>query len=182
MKKAGDMRGKRKRERILVSRCLLGERVRYDGRACLLDDPRLRLWQREGRLVPVCPERDGGLPTPRPPAEIVGGEGEDVLEGRAQVITSEGEDVTAAFLKGAEAILHTAIREDCHLALLKAQSPSCSCCGIYDGTFTGVLKEGRGVAAAQLARHGITAFDERHLNALEEALARLEKSHEDDEK
>ena len=170
------------RLRILISRCLLGEPVRYDGNSRPLNDPRLRRWQKEGRLIPVCPEHDGGLPTPRPPAEIVGGEGEDVLDRRARVINEKGADVTAAFLKGAHTALKAAQAAGCRFALLKARSPSCGCCGIYDGTFTGTLKQGRGVTAALLTRHGITVFDETKLNALEEALAREENGPDAEEK
>ncbi|NVZ75134.1 DUF523 domain-containing protein, partial [Pseudomonas gingeri] len=91
-------------QKILVSRCLLGHLVRYDGGA---SGPyaQLAAWQAEGRVVALCPEVAGGLPTPRAAAEIPGGQGVQVLEGRARVITTEGEDVSAAFLDGARQAL-----------------------------------------------------------------------------
>ena len=87
-------------QKILVSRCLLGHRVRYDGGASGPFD-QLATWQAEGRVVAVCPEVAGGLPTPRPSAEIPGGQGMDVWEGRAQVLTADGQDFSEAFLDDA---------------------------------------------------------------------------------
>ena len=83
--------------KVLVSRCLLGHRVRYDGGA---SGPYAQLaqWQAEGRVIALCPEVAGGLPTPRAAAEIPGGQGVEVLAGKAAVITTEGEDVTEAFV------------------------------------------------------------------------------------
>src|SRR4051794_27016878 len=95
-------------ERILVSACLLGRPVRYDGTGRRSDDALLTLWRDQGRLVPVCPEMDGGLPVPRPAAEISGGSGDDVLDGRAQVLTRDGTDVTAHFVAGARRSLDQA--------------------------------------------------------------------------
>jgi len=95
--------------RILVSACLLGRPVRYDGRGKPLADERLAAWQARGRIVPLCPEGAGGLPTPRPPAEIEpGATAAEVLEGRARILTATGEDVTAPFLAGARIALDTA--------------------------------------------------------------------------
>ena len=91
-------------EKILISRCLLGHAVRYDGGASGPFD-QLAAWQAEGRVVAICPEVAGGLPTPRPSAEIPGGQGIDVWEGRAQVLTAAGEDFSAAFLDGARQAL-----------------------------------------------------------------------------
>ena len=87
-------------EKILVSRCLLGHRVRYDGGAHGPFD-QLGAWQAEGRIVPLCPEVAGGLPTPRPAAEISGGQGVQVWSSQARVLTEAGEDVTAQFVDGA---------------------------------------------------------------------------------
>ena len=91
-------------QKILVSRCLLGHRVRYDGGAHGPFD-QLQRWLDEGRVVALCPEVAGGLPTPRPPAEIRGGQGGAVLDGRQPVLTIDGEDVTAAFVDGAELVM-----------------------------------------------------------------------------
>ena len=153
-------------DRILISACLLGRPVRYDGAGKLLVDPRLDRWQAEGRLVQACPELMGELPVPRPAAEIAGGSGADVLAGRARVVTSTGEDVTAAFVAGAEATLALARRNGCAYALLIDRSPSCGSLQIYDGSFSGQRMVGEGVTAALLAAHGIAVFADHELDRL----------------
>lgn len=120
-------------------------------------------WRAEGRLVPFCPEVAGGLPVPRPPAEIVGGDGADVLDGAARVVADTGEDVTEAFVAGARLALETARRAGARVALLKESSPSCGSRMIYDGTFTGTWVAGDGVTAALLEREGIRVFGEEGL-------------------
>jgi uncharacterized protein YbbK (DUF523 family) len=157
-------------DRILISACLLGRPVRYDGSGKLLADPRLDRWLAEGRLVPICPELVGGLAVPRPSAEITGGSGDDVLAGRARVVTATGEDVTAAFLAGAEAALDLARRNGCVHALLIDRSPSCGSLKIYDGTFSGRRIAGAGVTAALLAAHGIGVFADHEIDRLAKAL------------
>src|SRR6056297_2680160 len=101
----------RKSGKILVSACLAGRKTRYDGAAPVVD-PLLRQLMAEDRLVLCCPEVDGGLPVPRPPAEICGGDGEAVWKGQAQVVNRAGEEVTAAFRKGAENALRLARTHD----------------------------------------------------------------------
>ncbi|MFE6054205.1 DUF523 domain-containing protein [Kitasatospora sp. NPDC056446] len=140
-------------EPIVVSACLAGVPCRYDGRA-RTSDGALRLVE-EGRAVVVCPERAGGLPTPRPPAEIVGGDGADVLDGRARVVDATGTDRTGEFLAGARAALDAAEAAGARRAVLMARSPSCGCGQVYDGTFGGELRPGDGVTAALLRRAGI---------------------------
>lgn len=138
---------------VLVSACLAGRHCRFDGGANL-DDEVARLVA-EGRAILVCPEADGGLPTPRPPAEIVGGTGDDVLDGRARVVTADGADVTAAYLAGAQVALEAARQAGATRAILKARSPSCGVGHIYDGSFTRTRRPGEGVTAALLRRSGI---------------------------
>lgn len=140
--------------KVIVSACLLGVRCRYDG-----GDSRNETaieQQKQHKLIPVCPEEAGGLPTPRPPAEIVGGDGNDVLDGKAKVMTADGTDVTAAYLKGARHALEVAQSNKATHVILKARSPSCGCGDIYDGTFSGTLTSGDGVTTALLKRYGIT--------------------------
>ena len=160
------------RHKVLVSACLLGQPVRYDGRASGHPDL-LQRWQAEGRVVPLCPEVAGGLPTPRPPAEIPGGQGGDVLDGGAQVLTVAGEDVSAAFLAGAQQALALVRRYDIRVAVLKAGSPSCGNRLTYDGTFTGVKVPGEGVTTALLRREGVQVFSELELEEAQRALAAL---------
>lgn len=151
-------------ERVLVSACLLGRPVRYDGGSKPRADRILLRWQVEGRLVSCCPEVEGGLPVPRPPAEISSGT-------PLRVCAIDGADVTEPFLRGAEAALAAARRYDVKMAVLKEDSPSCGSTRIYDGTFTGRSVAGSGVTTRLLERHGIRVFSE---HALDEAAGYLE--------
>lgn len=161
-------------ERILVSSCLAGRPVRYDGAAKPVAGGPFERWRAEGRLVPFCPEVSGGLPIPRPPAEIVGGDGGDVLDGTARVLTGGGADVTGEFLRGARLALDAARRAGARLALLKEGSPSCGGHRVYDGAFTGTSVPGSGVTTALLRRSGIRVFTEDELDALQALLSDLE--------
>jgi len=161
--------------RVLVSACLLGEEVRYNGASALVSSPVLARWLAEGRVIRFCPEVAGGLGVPRPAAEISGGGGDAVLDGQARVVTKAGADVTASFLRGAHAALDAAAAQNVRLAILKDGSPSCASEAIYDGTFSGVTHDGRGVTAALLERHGIRVFSERHLPEAADYLHRLEQ-------
>lgn len=144
---------------LLVSACLAGIPCRWDGRATT--DPALVRAAQEGRAVPVCAERLGGLPTPRPPAEIVGGDGADVLAGRARVLTRDGDDVTEAFVEGAQMTVEAARHFGADTAVLQERSPSCGCGQVYDGTHSGRLVEGRGVTAAALEAAGVRVVAHR---------------------
>jgi len=159
-------------QKILVSRCLLGHRVRYDGGASGPFD-QLAQWLDEGRVIPLCPEVAGGLPTPRAAAEIPGGQGGQVLDGQALVITTEGEDVSAQFLSGAYQALELVREHGIRIAILKANSPSCGNLLTYDGTFRGVKVSGEGVTAALLRRHGVQVFSELELAEAAAALTTL---------
>ncbi|MGC5343247.1 DUF523 domain-containing protein [Streptomyces sp. DT24] len=141
-------------ESVLVSACLHGVPCRFDGRGKASDEVAAAVGER--RAVVFCPEVAAGLPTPRRPAEIVGGDGHDVLDGRARVVDDIGADVTAAFVDGARRALDVATRAGCAEALLMPRSPSCGRGTVHDGTFAGALREGDGVTAALLERHGIT--------------------------
>ena len=137
-------------ERVLVSSCLLGRPVRYDGRAKTSSSRILARWRAEGRLVPFCPELAGGLGVPRPPAELQDG----------RVVTVDGQNVTDAFTLGAELALAAARNAGVRVAVLKEGSPSCGSGRIADGTFGGGRIPGAGVTTALLRAHGITVFNE----------------------
>lgn len=142
-------------KKLIISACLLGESCRYDGKSkpCEgIEDLKKRF-----ELIPVCPECMGGLPTPRPPAE---------LQEDGRVVNREGADVTECYRKGAETVLEIARREGCDVALLKEKSPSCGKARIYDGSFAGRLTDGNGVCAALLLQNGIRVFGESELDAL----------------
>lgn len=155
--------------KVLVSACLLGQPVRYDGRSSGHPDL-LQLWQQQGRVVPLCPEVAGGLPTPRPPAEIPGGQGGAVLDGEARVVTVQGEDVSAEFLAGARLALELVRRHGIRVAVLKSGSPSCGNRQVYDGAFSGSKIDGEGVTSALLRREGVQVFSELELEAAARAL------------
>ena len=135
---------------VLVSACLAGRPCRYDGTPS--PDPEVVRMVAEGRAVAICPEEAGGLPTPRPPAELSGGDGLAALEGRARVVRFDGTDVTDAFVRGAAAAVELAVARGCHKAMLRAHSPSCGVSASYQD---GELRPGPGVAAAALAREGL---------------------------
>jgi uncharacterized protein YbbK (DUF523 family) len=149
--------------KVLVSACLLGEKVRYNGASAPTDSSILAQWLNEGRIVPFCPEVAGGLGVPRPAAEISGASGEAVLDGQASVITASQTDVTQHFLRAAQLALAAARSHNVRLAILKDGSPSCGSGSIYDGTFSGRKRSGHGVTTALLERHGIRVFSELHL-------------------
>ncbi len=141
-------------ERVLYSACLLGVRCAFDG--C---DRRAKLprgFPAAGEIpVPVCPEQLGGLPTPRVPAEIIGGTGFDVLDGSAGVFSRKGRDVTDAFLRGAREAVRVARITGCERAVLAEGSPSCGTDWHYDGSFSGRRVRGPGTTAAALVRAGL---------------------------
>ncbi|MEW5761579.1 MAG: DUF523 domain-containing protein [Bacillota bacterium] len=149
----------------LVSACLAGEACAYDGRAC--PSAAVQRLVREGRAIPVCPERLGGLPVPRPPAEIKNGSGEEVLTGRARVVNREGKDVTDAFVRGARTALDMARARGVRAAVLRSRSPACGYGEIYDGTFSGRLRPGNGVMAALLRAAGFRVLTEKEAEAQE---------------
>lgn len=146
---------------ILVSSCLLGIKAKYDGGKNSV--ARLIDLCPSGLVVPACPEQLGGSPTPRPPAEIKGGSGADVLTGLARVYTNQGNDLTGLFIEGAREVLQLCRRFQVRAAILKERSPSCGCNLIYDGTFQGVRVKGQGVTAALLTSEGISVCSEEEL-------------------
>ena len=147
--------------KVLVSSCLLGQPVRYDGQSKGLTSDILIKWLQEKRVVAFCPEVAGGLPTPRPPAEI----------NAEKVITSTGEDVTDEFQLGAVKALALCKAQQIKFALLKESSPSCGRNTIYDGSHKGVKVPGMGLTAEQLVQAGVQVFSEEQLPELVSALA-----------
>ena len=143
------------KEALLVSACLMGAPCRYDGGGKMLEG--LSRLEEIYDLIPVCGEVMGGMSTPRVASERVGD----------RVINREGEDVTEYFRRGAEEVLRIAEFCGAKKALLKERSPSCGSGRIYDGSFTGTLRDGWGVTAERLRDAGIAVFGE---SALEELL------------
>ena len=147
-------------EKVLVSACLLGQPVRYDGRS--LPCAAVIALAARYELVPVCPECLGGLPVPRIPSEI------DQSSDELRVMNARGEETTEAFLAGSRACVRIAQEHGCKLAILKANSPSCGSGTVYDGTFSGRLVSGNGVATRLLTSAGVQVIDENDVESFME--------------
>lgn len=162
-------------QKILVSSCLLGQKVRHSGQAAKVESEIIERWIAEGRVISICPEVSAGLGVPRPAAEIIGMNGFSVLDGFAVVLDNRGEDVTAQLVAGAQDVLQLAQTHGVRIAVLKDGSPSCGRTYIHNGQFRGVKKRGEpGVAAALLMRNGVSVFSEHQIAEAERELLRLE--------
>ena len=137
--------------KILISKCLLGCNCRYDGKNCL--NEKVVALQKDNEVFAICPEVEGGLPTPRQPGERV----------NDKVMAKNGADVTNEYMKGAQIALDIAKRENIDLAVLKSKSPSCGTGLIYDGTFTGGKIPGNGVTSELLQKNGFKVITEEEL-------------------
>lgn len=149
---------------ILVSACLLGVSCRYDGNAKQYNE--ITKLMKHAHLIPVCPEQLGGLPTPRPPAEIKDGRAitksrtADEQHNTKNDFTAFDTDVTVQYERGAQQVLLLAQKFNCKYALLKERSPSCGSGIIHDGSFTGALTAGYGITASLLKANGIRVYGE----------------------
>ena len=155
--------------KILVSSCLLGEDVKYDGgNNSVALNPKVSFSLKElfmdilceNEIYSFCPEVSGGLKTPRTPAEIIKRDKPFIVQ------TQNGEDVTINFLLGAKKALDLCMEEGIKVALLKANSPSCGNIKTYDGTFSNTLIDGVGLSAKLLKENGVTVFNEEELKEL----------------
>ncbi|WP_085901818.1 DUF523 domain-containing protein [Kiloniella majae] len=140
--------------KILVSACLMGKPVRYDGRYASKGLEKLQHLQKQGRIVLLCPEVAGGLPTPRAPAERIS----------ERIQDQTGKDYTDAFILGAEKALAMCQDHNIKIAILKEGSPSCGSDFIYDGSFTGTKINGSGIVTDLLRANGITVFSEHTID------------------
>lgn len=143
-------------ENLLISACLLGFSCKYSGGSNRLSDGQLARLRECFRLIPVCPETAGGLPTPREPSERLGD----------KVFSRQGRDVTEEYHEGAQTAVALARRYGCRAALLKEKSPSCGSGLIYDGSFTGRLTQGDGLAAERLKEAGLIIFGESDIELI----------------
>ena len=148
-----------KKETALISACLLGIPCQYDGNLAKIRLTKKEIENLDIHLVPVCPEQLSGLPTPRKPVEIKGGDGSDVLKKRAKVISQDGEDFTKQFILGAENVLKIAKTLKVTKMITQFRSPSCSSMEIYNGEFSHLLQLGLGVTAALLQSNDIDLLD-----------------------
>ena len=152
------MQDKSKRQRILISACLLGVHCRSDGKT--KQDRRVTKLLDEAICFLLCPEILAGFSIPRDRIEIKGGDGEDVLDSKAKVFTERGLDVTENILKAAKVILDFCKQAKVKKAIFKERSPSCGKNFIYDGSFSGKIIKGKGVVTALFQREGIEVISE----------------------
>lgn len=149
------------KRKILCSACLIGVKCRYDGQ--IKPNEKVLAMASEADLIPICPEQLGGQATPRPPAEIIGGDGKDVLNGKIKVKEPDGTDVTNCFISGAYETLKIAQILGVNEAILKQRSPSCGSGQIYDGTFTKKVVKGDGATTALLKQNGLKVISEEDI-------------------
>lgn len=152
-------------KKIGVSACLAGKICRYDGKYA--GNKTIEKFIKKNDVFTFCPEIQGGLPTPREQAEIQDGDGVDVWNNKSNVLTLNGKDVTEAFKKGACNALKMLQNKNISTVILKEGSPSCGCSIIYDGTFSGVKKNGAGVATALFRQNKILVYSDKGLNVQE---------------
>lgn len=150
-----------KEQKILISACLLGENVKYDGgHNDIRTDSFMRQLLKENLLVSICPEVEGGLETPRSPVELINN----------KAINQEGEDKTLFFEQGAQKALELCNKYNIKYAILKFRSPSCGSDIIYDGTFTHTFTQGDGITVKLLKKNGIKVYNEKNLEELKKVL------------
>ena len=142
----------------------MGQSVRYDATHCQQNNNYLVQWDADNKLFPFCPEVAGGMTVPRAAAEIVGGKGEGVLNGSAQVIDNLGNNVSQYFIDGAHKALEMCQINNISLAILTERSPSCGGQLIYNGLFNKTRIEGEGVTTALLRQQGILVFNQYQLH------------------
>jgi len=149
-------------DKILISRCFLGDNVRYNSVVLTHVHPLIRLWQQQKRFISICPEISGGLSVPREPAEI--------QQSTKEVITQSGINVSAQFKFGAQQALTLCQQHNIRFALLKESSPSCGSSFVYDGSFSNNKVLGEGVTSQLLTHHNINVFSEKTIERLEKLL------------
>lgn len=157
-------------KKVLVSACLLGNKVRYDGRSLLSSDGILEKWVEQGRVVSICPEVSSGMSIPRAPSEINNGDGYGVLAGNSSVFEANGNNVTDKFLLGANNTLAICKENNVEVAILAENSPSCGSSSIYRGDFSGAKIKGAGVTSALLISNGIKVFNQYQLEEAEKLI------------
>ena len=148
-----------KKENLLISSCLFGEYVRYDGNHNKIDGNLLDKLKFKYNLFPFCPEVEGGLAIPRVACEIIS-------NNPLEIIDKNGKNQTKAFLDGAQKTVNLCLDNNIKKAILKSNSPSCSSKFIYDGTFSSVKIEGVGATVQLLKKIDIKVFDEFEIEKL----------------
>ena len=155
----------KKKIKVLISACLLGDNVKYSGGNNLTPELVTLLEKYNVKIVKICPECFAGLTIPRVPSEIR----EDKVFGK------DGRDITEEFLTGAEKTYEVAKRKQVDFAILKERSPSCGSSYIYDGSFSGNVIQGQGLTAKKLSKENIIIFSEENLEEIKDYLEELNK-------
>ncbi|MDM8537779.1 DUF523 domain-containing protein [Desulfobacterales bacterium HSG17] len=162
-------------EKILVSACLVGAKVSYDGTDNYCNNMVFSKWLSEGRVVMVCPEVASGCSVPRPPVEIVGiNGGAGIFNGTSKAMTKDGTDVSEMFISGARIALDLALQNNIKIAIFKSKSPSCGSSKIYDGNFNKTIIDGDGVTVSLLKQNGIEVYSEKEISMVVKRLEVLE--------
>ncbi len=141
---------------ILISSCLLGENVRYDGGNCLITHSLLNKLEKKFNLISVCPELLAGMGVPRAPIEIKNNE----------IINEQGKKLTHLFDPVKDHIDALVKDKKIKIAVLKEFSPSCGSHQIYDGSFSGQIIDGEGIISKYLKELGVTVYSEKNLSKL----------------
>jgi len=155
------------KNKILISACILGENCRYDGKNC----SQQFLINANVEWLPVCPEVQGNLETPRAPAELQGN-AEEILRGNSRILNNVGEDVTSNFINGTKKCIEIANRENITFAILKSRSPSCGVGEVYDGSFSGNLTKGDGLFSHLCQKNGIKIVSSDDYSAIQRVIGR----------
>lgn len=153
------MKIKKNKIKYVISACLLGIPCRWNKKG-KVDSQALKIFLK-GEALALCPELLAGLPTPRPACEIIGGDGAEVLKGRAKIINAQGKSYNKIFIKGANKALKIVKKFGISKAILKSGSPSCGAVYIYSGDFSGKKRKGKGVFAALLTKHKIKVIEKQ---------------------
>ena len=166
--------------RVLSSACLLGQLCGVDGTSNGVYQSALQLMKYDTiQLIPFCPE-DFVLGTPRETPDCSGGNGHDVLDGTAKVVTQSGKDITDKMIQASLKMLEIAQKNDVELAFLMDVSGACGSQVIYNGSRFSENPQyqiGMGICAAQLDRNGIKIISQRDFASLEILYTKLNPDH-----
>lgn len=138
--------------KILISSCLLGQNVRYDGGNCFMNSSWIAGLAASDQIVSLCPEVASGMSVPRAPIELKNGE---VVDESGVVITEQ----FGSLLDDLEKFIND---NSISMAIMKDKSPSCGVRQIYDGSFSGTLIEGQGLFSKELTKY-VPVFCENEL-------------------
>jgi uncharacterized protein YbbK (DUF523 family) len=159
--------------KILISSCLLNQNVRYNGEVLHFDHPFIQTLKSRGCLMSFCPEVEAGMSVPRLPIELQDTP-ESIFVQKKGIIRSDGVDVTSAILAVLEKLSEIIRTYNIQYAILKEKSPTCGVHFVYDGSFSGRLRRGKGIVSWYLEQNNVQIFSENELHLLQEILEKKE--------